>query len=952
MGTSSRSELDRQIFESTFAPQILIEAESGRIARANASAGEFYGLALEALTARTLFDLAGDAPSNIEQDLREVASGRRVLSVPQTVAGARMRHVEMHCATVRLEGRSLVWAVLQDGTDRREAEEALRQSAEKYRTILEHMEEAYFELDLVGRLTFCNDALCRILGYTREELTSSQSPDPKGLDDSQSLSQQLQEVYRTGKASTHFEWFAHRKDGEKRCLTGSVTVVRDPQGRIIGFRGVGRDTTDWKRTEEALRDSERRFRDLFDNAPVGYHEVDAQGRYQRVNNTELAMLGYSEHELLGQPVWEFIVEEASSEHSFHEKMAGRMPLQPYERTFRRKDGRLLPVLVEDRMLYDASGAPSGLRIAISDLSGRKRTEDALRDSEERYRQLVELSPDAIVVHSEGELVFVNSAALRLFGARFPQDLLGRRVMDLVHPESEHIVRERERRLSENRSPVPLLEQKIVRLDGSPVDVEVAAMPLMYHERPAVQLVIRDITERKHAEAQIRALAYHDTLTGLPNRLLFNDRLAMALAQAQRKQQRVGVLFVDLDRFKIINDSLGHGFGDRLLQAVAQRILGSIREGDTLARLGGDEFTVLVPGVDGAEDVAKVADKMLEVVRAPFELDGRELFITTSIGVSMFPDDGTDVEALVKNADTAMYRAKEHGRDMFQPYTPGMNARALERLHLENGLRKALAQNELVVYYQPLVDLRSGRIEAVEALVRWNHPELGLIGPSEFIPLAETTGLIVPIGPWVLRTACAQVRKWQLLGFSDLSVCVNLSMRQFQDPQLASVIHGALSESGIPPRTLELEITESSAMENAELTMAILADIKALGVRISIDDFGIGYSSLSQLKRLSINTLKIDQSFVRDITTDPDDAAIARAVIAMAHSLKLKVVAEGVETAEQLAFLTAHRCDKIQGFYFSRPLPADECEPVLDRSLHAHRSIQSVSRPRVEREQEL
>jgi diguanylate cyclase (GGDEF)-like protein/PAS domain S-box-containing protein len=946
MGTSSRSELDRQIFESTFAPQLLIDPGTGRIARANASAGELYGLTTEALTARTLLDLAGDTPSNLEQDLREVESGRRVLTVPQRIADGQVRHMEMHCATVMLEGRSLIWAVLQDGTDRRAAEEALRQSAEKYRTILEHMEEAYFELDLTGHLVFCNDALCRILDYRREELTAP-SPDPYHLDDA--LSEQLKEVYRTGQPSTHFEWYARRKDGEKRCLTGSVTLVRDETGNAVGFRGVGRDTTDWKRTEEALRESERRFRDLFDNAPVGYHEVDALGRYLRVNNTELAILGYTEEELLGQPVWEFIVEEASSEQSFHLKMAGRMPLQPYERTFRRKDGRLLPVLAEDRMLYDATGAPSGLRIAISDLTSRKRTEDALRDSEERYRLLVELSPDAIVVHSEGELVFVNSAATRLFGARASGDLLGRRVMELVHPESEHIVRERERRLTENRSPVPLLEQKIVRLDGSPVDVEVAAMPLMYHDKPAVQLVIRDITERKHAEAQIRTLAYHDALTGLPNRLLFNDRLAMALAQAQRRQQRVGVLFVDLDRFKIINDSLGHGFGDRLLQSVAHRIQGSIRDGDTLARLGGDEFTVLVPGVDGPEDVTKVAEKILDVVRSPFELDARELFITTSLGVSVYPEDGTDVEELVKNADTAMYRAKEQGRDNYQLYTPAMNARALERLHMENGLRKALAQNELVVYYQPLVDLRSGRIEAVEALVRWNHPELGLIGPSDFIPLAETTGLIVPIGPWVLRTACEQVRKWQLLGFTDLCVCVNLSMRQFQDPQLAAQIRGALVESGLPPRALELEITESSAMENAEMTMAILADIKALGVKISIDDFGIGYSSLSQLKRLPINTLKIDQSFVRDITTDPDDAAIARAIIAMAHSLKLKVVAEGVETAEQLAFLTQHRCDKIQGFYFSRPLPAAECEPVLDRSLHAQPPIQSMSRPQVERE---
>jgi diguanylate cyclase (GGDEF)-like protein/PAS domain S-box-containing protein len=709
------------------------------------------------------------------------------------------------------------------------------------------------------------------------------------------------------------------------------------------------DVTDRERAQEAVRESERRFRDLFDNAPVGYHEIDAMGRYQRVNRTELDMLGYTEDEVLGRPAWEFIQEKACTERAIKSNMAGEETSQPYERTFRCRDGRLVPMLVEDRELYDASGAPCGIRRAISDLSARKRAEDALRESEERYRQLVELSPDAIAVHSDDELVFVNSAAARLFGAASPQELIGRSLMEFVHPDSQALVRERLRRLQEERSPSPLLEQKLVRVDGSPLDTEMAAMPLLYHDQPAVQVVIRDITERKQAEAQIRSLAYHDTLTGLPNRLLFNDRLAVALAQAQRQQNKVGVLFIDLDRFKLINDSLGHGFGDRLLQTVARRIEGGIREADTLARLGGDEFILLLPGLGDVDDAACVAEKVLEALRQPFELDGGELYITTSIGVSLYPDDGADVEELVKNADIAMYRAKDQGRDNFQLYQPAMNARALERLHMENSLRKALSQNELVVYYQPLVDLRSGRIESVEALVRWRHPDLGLVGPAEFIPIAEATGLIMPIGPWVLRTACAQVRTWQKRRYPELSLCVNLSARQFKDPHLAREIADALTESGLPAVSLEIEITESSAMENADVTTAILDEIKALGVRISIDDFGIGYSSLSYLKRLPINTLKIDQSFVRDITTDPDDAAIARAVIAMAHSLKLRVVAEGVETAEQLAFLTAHRCDKMQGFYFSRPLPADQCEPVLERSLHTQRALEPISRPRAGRE---
>lgn len=925
MGTVGHG-LDQRLFDTPSVAQLLIDPRSSRILRANAAACGLYGLADEAIRARSLADLAADG-FDVHTVLQSLADhgGRPVVLRQQTAAGTR--EIEIRGSLLQTEDGAVLWALLHDATERHQRERSLYDEAKRYRAMLDHIDEAYFEINLSGRLTFFNNALCRILGYTREEMASLDTGAHRAAHGASPAP-----VVATPETPTHFEWYAQRKDGEKRCLTGSVTLLRDAQGAPIGFRGVARDTMDWKRTEEALRESERRFRDLFDNAPVGYHEIDRHGRYQRVNRTELSMLGYSEDEVLGRLAWEFIVDEAS-EPAFHAKMAQQMPLEPYERTFRRKDGGLLPALVEDRMLYDSTGAPSGLRIAISDLSARKRAEDALRESEERYRQLIELSPDAIVVDSAGELVFANSAAVRIFGARSAADLLGRRVMNLVHPESEHIARDRERRLSENGSPVPLLEQKLVRLDGSPLDVEVAAMPLLYHGRPAVQLVIRDITDRKHAEAQIRALAYHDTLTGLPNRLLFIDRLALALAQAQRNRQRVGVLFIDLDRFKMINDSLGHAFGDRLLQAVAVRIQHAIRDGDTLARLGGDEFTLLVPGVESVPAVAKVAEKLLDAMRLPFELDGRELFITISIGISLSPDDGSDVDELVKNSDTAMYRAKEQGRDTYQLYAPAMNARALERLRMENSLRKALAQNELVVYYQPLVGIRSGCIEAVEALVRWNHPEMGLVGPSEFIPIAEATGLIVPIGPWVLRVACAQVRKWQLLGYPDLSVCVNLSARQFKDPQLSAQIRAALEESDLPPRSLELEITESSAMENAEMTTTILDDIQALGVRISIDDFGIGYSSLSYLKRLRIDTLKIDQSFVRDITTDPDDAAIARAVIAMAHSLKLKVVAEGVETAEQLAYLTAHRCDKIQGFYFSRPVPADECRPLLGRSLH-------------------
>lgn len=431
-----------------------------------------------------------------------------------------------------------------------------------------------------------------------------------------------------------------------------------------------------------------------------------------------------------------------------------------------------------------------------------------------------------------------------------------------------------------------------------------------------------------ATVEMEHLAYHDALTGLPNRPLFMDRLIMSLAQATRTNQKVAVFFLDLDRFKDINDSLGHSTGDGLLKAVAERIRRCVREGDTVARFGGDEFTLLIPRIDHVEDAAKIAQKILETLKIPFTIAEHELFVTTSVGISIYPNDGSDPETLVRNADTAMYRAKDQGRDNYQLYAPAMNARALERLALENMLRKAISHRELVLFYQPVADMQTKNIVGVEALIRWKHPEMGLVSPAHFISVAETSGLIIPIGDWVLRTACKQTKLWQKKIDSELTVAVNLSARQFQQPNLTEEIAEVLEETGLGAKYLELEITESNAMQNAENTIYTLRELKALGVRIAMDDFGTGYSSLNYLKRFPIDTLKLDQSFVRDITTDPSDAAIATAVIAMAHSLDLKVIGEGVETEEQFAFLRKQKCDYLQGYLFSPPLAVENLETYL------------------------
>jgi diguanylate cyclase (GGDEF)-like protein len=446
-----------------------------------------------------------------------------------------------------------------------------------------------------------------------------------------------------------------------------------------------------------------------------------------------------------------------------------------------------------------------------------------------------------------------------------------------------------------------------------------------HENHLEELVRQRTAELNH-------LAYHDALTDLPNRILFEDRLTQALIPAEHNRQTLGVLFFSLDRFKKIHDTLGRAIGDRLLQEVAERLRSSAHRGETVARFEGDEFALLLTQIGGTEgeDVVEVIFQINESLKLPFVVDGHELFITASFGITLYPDDGADAPTLLKNADAALYRAKEQGGDNYQFYTADMNAKAMKRLTLENSLRRALERNEFEVYYQPVLDTNTGKIVGMEALLRWHHPELGLVQPAEFIPLAEDTGMIVPIGEWVLRTACAQSKSWQEAGFAPLALAVNLSARQFQQQNLSEVVVLILQETGLNPHDLGLELTESSIMKNAESAVRTLGELKALGVKIAIDDFGTGYSSLGYLKRLPIDTLKIDRSFVRDVTTDADDAALVMAIITLAHNLRLKVIAEGVETEEQRRFLHLLRCDEWQGYLCSKPLPVDAFEKLLSQ----------------------
>jgi diguanylate cyclase (GGDEF)-like protein len=442
------------------------------------------------------------------------------------------------------------------------------------------------------------------------------------------------------------------------------------------------------------------------------------------------------------------------------------------------------------------------------------------------------------------------------------------------------------------------------------------------------LSMRILQQRRRADERVHHIAFHDDLTSLPNRLLLNQRLDQSLSRHRRSGSKLAILFMDLDRFKVINDSLGHEVGDVLLRQVADRLRAQSREGDTIARMGGDEFVVLIENHDSLKDISAYAHRLVEQLSAPYLLGKKDCHVTLSIGISVFPSDGNDSQALLKAADVAMYRAKELGRNNYQYYLPSMNVHTLERLELESDLSRALERGEFLLHYQPKVEIATGLITGTEALLRWKHPVRGLVPPMEFISLAEETGLIVPIGEWVLATACAQNKVWQELGMTKLGIAVNLSARQFSDSMLLGKLTRIIHASGIDPSSLELEITESVVMSHAECAVGVLEQLKSIGVRIAIDDFGTGYSSLGYLKRFPIDTIKVDRSFIRDIPADSGDMKIARAIIAMAHALRLNVVAEGVENAEQLKFLRVERCDAAQGYFLFRPLPADQVADVL------------------------
>ena len=564
---------------------------------------------------------------------------------------------------------------------------------------------------------------------------------------------------------------------------------------------------------------------------------------------------------------------------------------------------------------------------------RKALEEQLFQEQERAQITLNAIGDAVIcIDNSGAISFLNHAAQTMTGlAPAAAAPLTRGMLDLTGPDGVPIdlARQGDSAALDGSAKITL-SAAIASPDGRTLPVEYTVSTVRDRAGAAIGsvFVLRDMTETRALADKLAHMAQHDALTGLPNRLLLADRIKSAIAIAPRHQAHPGVLFLDLDGFKHVNDSLGHSIGDKLLQSVAKRLTACVRASDTVSRLGGDEFVVLLAEIAQPEDAAIAAGRMQEAVSAPHRIDAHELHVTTSIGVSLYPSDGSDAETLIKNADTAMYQAKASGRKSYRFFEPAMNLRVIERRNIEQGLRRALERNEFVLHYQPKLDIATGNIHGAEALVRWQHPAHGNIPPNAFISVAEESGLIVPLGKWVLREACRQVKAWSDAGAPLQSIAVNVSAIEFQHEDFMRDVFNILEQTGLAPERLELELTESVLMKRSGSAAAILKTLRAEGVRLAIDDFGTGYSSLSYLTRFPVDTLKIDQSFIRQITETPSETAIVKAVLSMAQSLDLRVVAEGVETRGELAFLQAHQCDEAQGYYFSRPLPAVEFDEFI------------------------
>jgi diguanylate cyclase (GGDEF)-like protein/PAS domain S-box-containing protein len=674
---------------------------------------------------------------------------------------------------------------------------------------------------------------------------------------------------------------------------------------------------------------EARVRGAFDYAAIGMALVAPNGRWLKVNQALCGIVGYSAQEMLGLTYHDITHPDDLAMISAHatKLLVGEIATYEIEKRYVHKLGHNVHVFLSMSLVRDGNDAPLYFICQVQDISARKATEAALFAEQERARVTLNSIGDAVLTTDmAGNITYLNVVAEKMTGWA-QEEAAGRPLAEVFH-----IVDHLTRQAAQNPAEMALAENKtvgmaagvvLIRRDGSEVGIEDSAAPI--HDRDGkvsgAVLVFHDVTRSRELAEKMAHLAHHDALTDLPNRVLVNERLTQAIALARRYGRKAAVLFLDVDRFKHVNDSLGHAMGDKLLLSVAGRLLACVRVTDTVSRQGGDEFLVLLPDIERSQDAARFAAKILTVLALPHRIDGQELHVTMSIGIGLYPENGQDVDTVIKSADTAMYYAKENGRNNYQFFAQDMNTRVVERLATEGSLRGALERGEFSLHYQPKINLESGALIGTEALIRWLHPIRGTILPEQFIAIAEDCGLITPIGNWVLREACRQARAWEDAGVEATPMAVNISAVQFRQKDFLEDVRSILTETGLEPRCLELELTESVLMQDAESTGRTLQALKVMGVQLAVDDFGTGYSSLSYLTQFPIDTLKIDQSFVHKMLLNSNDASIISAVISMGENLNQRVIAEGVETEAQLRFLQARRCNEGQGNYFSHPLNA-------------------------------
>ncbi len=781
-----------------------------------------------------------------------------------------------------------------------------------------------------------NASFTRLLGYTREEAIGFLEVD---LDLWADPGERRKIIRRLGesKEATDLETQLRAKNGDIIKVEISLRYI-EIDGELCTLC-IGRDISERLKAEAALKSSEEKFEQVFRRSPDGIVILKQRDlTIYDINESFLLAAEYEREELIGKSVYELnVFEEGNALDEATDALSRQGFFSNREMIFHTKSGFRVQSLVSATYI-EIKGEPCVLCIA-KNVNELREAEAKLKESEQRFRSAFENSPIGIVlIDLKGRIFQANNFAAEVLGYE-KSPLAGTHISRLVPPEDRGQLKETFRKLASGRDDTIRTECRMLREDKLEVWTNFHVVVQRDADNNPLYLIgqIADITEMKSSQSRMERMAFYDTLTNLANRRLFYDRLGQAVDHAQRSRHLSALLYLDLDQFKRVNDTLGHEVGDVLLQEVSTRLTSCVRKEDTVARLGGDEFTVLLFDIRSPSDASHVADKILSMLRQPLNISGHQLVVTTSIGITIVPQDGTDPNSLMKNADLAMYRAKEQGRNTYHFYSEEMNTNAVKRLRTEYELRRALERDEFVLYYQPKVRLTDQQIVGVECLIRWEHPDRGLLPPFEFIEVAEETGAIVDMGNWIIQEACETGKALCDQARRNIQIAVNISPRQFRDPNLVGTIRRNLRETGLNPSTLEIEITETMLMGDVDAAIATVRQLHELGVRLAIDDFGTGYSSLNYLKKFPINTVKVDRSFVMDIPESEDDKAITSAVIAMAHRLNMEVVAEGVETKAQYEFLVEQDCEYAQGYLFSKPLPLSHVRPMIQPNVRVMRS---------------